>query len=241
METTVEVLTGRLGSLVDLLRTGEAEQATLGDVASVTEIVIRVLSRYLTSIDSTIYRECDALSKYIVEARREIATIQPKDLRSTRLPRAGKELDAIVRATEEATGDIMGAAEEMMAASGTTELPQYQVLVEDACIRIFEACAFQDITGQRVAKVVQTLDHIEARLEGLQSAWGGGEDADVAPASDAEADASLMSGPALEGEGMDQDSIDAILSGESEAPPETAPSDGADKSNIQNKIDSLFG
>src|SRR5258708_4915963 len=40
----------------------------------------------------------------------------------------------------------------------------YKALVDEKMMVIFEACSFQDITGQRVSKVVETLQHIEQRV-----------------------------------------------------------------------------
>ena len=59
-----------------------------------------------------------------------------------------------------------------MSADATSE--NYVESINDACMRIFEACSFQDITGQRITKVVSTLTYIEERLHGLQDAWGTG-------------------------------------------------------------------
>jgi len=64
----------------------------------------------------------------------------------------------------------MDAAEEIMSAD-SSDSGAYQTAVNDACMRIFEACSFQDITGQRISKVVRTLTYIEDRLNKLQQAW----------------------------------------------------------------------
>lgn len=149
----------------------------------------------------TLLREVRALSDFISKARGEIAAIRPTDLKVTKLPRAGKELEAIVRSTEEATGTIMDAAEAIMA-GGTAEV------IAEHCTRIIEACAFQDLTGQRITKVVNTLTTIEERLASLDTAWGGVRDAKV---EEPEGDERLLNGPALDGEGHNQASIDALF------------------------------
>ncbi len=90
-----------------------------------------------------------------------------------------------------------------MSADATSE--NYVESINDACMRIFEACSFQDITGQRITKVVSTLTYIEERLHGLQDAWGPGiEDADgevgdPGQDDDARPDKGLLNGPALDG------------------------------------------
>jgi chemotaxis protein CheZ len=179
-------------------------------VAAVTEILVASLHRYTRSIDTVLYRECQSLVDHISRARTEIAEIRPNDITERRIPRAGQELAAIIQATEEATGTIMGAAEEMMSADAA-DAAILKGVVDAACMRIFEACAFQDITGQRIAKVVNTLTFIEDRLNALRSG-------SFAPMSDAEEGAveapdekSLLNGPALAGEGIDQGAVDALM------------------------------
>ena len=136
-------------------------------------------------------------------------TLRPNELKGERIPEAGRELEAIVQATEAATGTIMDAAEEIMGADTAT--PGGSQAVNDACMRIFEACSFQDITGQRISKVVSTFTFIEERLGLLEHTWGP-EIADAAAAPEPEdEDSALMNGPALQGEGNDQDAVDNLF------------------------------
>ena len=214
-------LTRQVGALVDHLRVDPARTISLADVAAVTEILIASLHRYTRSIETALYRECQALSDHIVRARTEIAEIRPKDITERRIPRAGQELAAIVQATEEATSTIMGAAEEMMSADAG-DAAILKGIVDGACMRIFEACAFQDITGQRIAKVVNTLDFIEGRLNSLRTgAFAAGGEAEEAPA-EAGDDRRLLNGPALAGEGIDQGAVDALMGGSAKAAPTTS-------------------
>ena len=182
-----------------------------------------------------LYRDCQDLAKYIALARREIAEMRPEEMKQVKLPRAGLELEAIVQATEEATGNIMTAAEEIMAADNS-QPETYKAAVDAACMRIFEACSFQDITGQRITKVVHTLTYIEERLNKLQMAWGP-DLADAAPPPDngPKGDAALLHGPALAGEGVNQAQVDAMLN---EAPKPAKPN-GSGKQN-QADIDAMF-
>ena len=205
----------QIEALVDRLRAEPDATRSLSDVASVTEVLIGTMQAFFRSIDTSIYRECRALSEYITNARSEIAALQPGNLETDRIPRAGMELDAIVQQTEEATNTIMAAAEEIMGAD-TDDAEAYQALVQDAIMRIFEACSFQDITGQRISKVVQTLSHIETRVGELRDLMGVTEDDIAAARGDepADPDKELLRGPALQGEGIDQSEVDALMGGE---------------------------
>lgn len=220
-----EQLPKQIELLVDSLRKQDTAQLSLTDVASVTEVLIGTMSVFFKSIDTSIYRECRSLSDYISNARKEIASLQPGDLESARIPRAGLELDAIVQQTEEATNTIMEAAEEIMGLD-PDDTENYVATSQDAVMRIFEACSFQDITGQRISKVVETLSHIEQRVMELRDLLGV-TDKDIEEAKEAAGpvseDKALLSGPALEGEGIDQSEVDALMGGEGSPAPAPEP------------------
>ncbi len=46
--------------------------------------------------------------------------------------------------------------------------------LQDATTRIYEACSFQDITGQRITKVVATLKTIERKVAHIIGTFGTG-------------------------------------------------------------------
>jgi chemotaxis protein CheZ len=79
-------------------------------------------------------------------------------------------------------------------------------------MKIFEACSFQDITGQRISKVVGTLREIEGAVDKLLNLFGPG-DADPLPEMEdtRSEDEQLLNGPQLDGQGVSQDDIDKLL------------------------------
>ena len=140
-------------------------------------------------------------------------------LRERRLHQLGRradELDAIVGATERATNDILDAAEKLENLAGELPPEVGQGLTE-ATTMIYEACNFQDITGQRITKVVKALKHIEEKVEALVDAFGDefrGSKAPAAPDDKAGAsvtDEDLLNGPQLPQKAHDQASIDALF------------------------------
>jgi chemotaxis protein CheZ len=84
------------------------------------------------------------------------------------MTRIAYELAEVVSGTERATQKILAAAEEVdlaaknlsAALTGTYELGLVQD-IQDLVIRIFEACNFQDLAGQRVSKVLSILNFVE--------------------------------------------------------------------------------
>ncbi len=228
-------VTASIELLVDHLRVNRDRDVTLGDIAGVTEVLLTTMQRYFASIDTTLYSEFRTLADRIGQVREEIAELSSEEVKEDKIPRAGKELEAIVQATEEATGTIMDAAEEIMAAD-PSDLGAFQQTATDACMRIFEACSFQDITGQRITKVVDTLTFIEERLNGLEQAWGQNDSSPASKngaASDGKTDLHdvdkdtekrvLLKGPALDGEGINQDDVDSLLNGDAFDAPSAAP------------------
>jgi chemotaxis protein CheZ len=156
-------------------------------------------------------QEVGKLAQAIEDTKREIAALRRREAPADRLVRATNELDAVVQATETATVLILSAAEEIndivgAMSRGSSDPGEIASLaaVREHIVRIFEACNFQDITGQRISKVVATVKFIEQRVERLIEILGGAEAffRVEAPeeAAAANPDAHLLHGPALDGD-----------------------------------------
>lgn len=184
-----------------------------GEVAAVLEAVLASLSGDMSVNDLTLYRELEQIARYIQSAKREIAEIQPRDISEQHIPMATDELDAVVTATAEATGTILDAAETMEKLAPAMP-PEMRDRVAASVTRIYEASNFQDITGQRITKVVKTLKYIETKIDALLTAFGDGNDewsaSAPAPLSPHD-DRRLMNGPQLPANANNQDDIDALL------------------------------
>ncbi|MBI2242223.1 MAG: protein phosphatase CheZ, partial [Magnetospirillum gryphiswaldense] len=170
---------------------------------------------------SMLKTELRALAVCIEQTKQEIAALRPKDSEEDRILAVTFELDAIVEATEGATQSILEAAEKIE--SLTSEIASHgddayvKRLAEDineSVITMFEACNFQDITGQRITKVVKTLKYIESRVNAMIDIWGPDNIAEIVPkqADDhRDDDSKLLNGPALENQGISQDEIDKLF------------------------------
>ncbi len=192
------------------LKGADLKDPRLGEVLSLASQLSEAMQMFFSSIDRTLYDEMRYISSYIQRTRVEISNLRPNDLSEDRIPRAGAELHAVVQHTAEATNLIMAVAEDVMAAD-TSDPAAYQAFVSDKMMEIFEACTFQDITGQRIQKVVDTLTHIEQRLERFASVMGV-EDAELEETlEDIRKRENLLNGPALNGPEVAQDDIDALF------------------------------
>jgi chemotaxis protein CheZ len=139
--------------------------------------------------------------------------------------RVAGELDAVVGATEQATTTILAAVEEIETQANMMRSAGVQTgnndcigAILDRVVVMYEACNFQDLTGQRISKIVGVLKFVEERLDRMIDVWGGLDafkdmvEQQSAPA-DADDDAALLNGPRLAGDDghVDQSDIDALF------------------------------
>ena len=167
--------------------------------------------------------ETDNIHRAITRTMQELASLHFGGFGVEGQGRASRELDAVVDSTERATQQILEAAESIDEAANTLSASlkheQEQALtsdIRDQVVRIFEACNFQDLSGQRIAKVLATLTFVEDRVARMLEIWGGRDVIDAyAPATPAEREAKskLVSGPKLNGDSghVSQQEIDAMF------------------------------
>lgn len=165
--------------------------------------------------------EIAQMVRIITQAKEEIASIKHPMSDDDRMLSAANELDAIVLATETSTNDVLSAAEaiENLVRTISGRFPDDEDVaaateqVADQIIKIFEACSFQDITGQRTTKVIKTIKFIEERILSMIDIWGIDAFAELpVPQTDAPSgDKALMNGPQLSGMGISQSDINALF------------------------------
>lgn len=157
------------------------------------------------------------------------------------LPEASDQLGSIIEATEEATIKIMDTLEDMQHSYENIDNVLRQVLAfkrigqgrkqllegassslgrcQDQVVNIFEALSFQDLTGQRIKRVITLVQAIERKVKNVLEALGHkvpktspSAPAPLTPDSLVPADDHIdLKGPQRLGDGMDQSAIDALL------------------------------
>jgi len=200
----------KIRTAMEQLRSQGVRERPLVEVLSLSHQMADAMQAFFGSLDKSIIGEFKYLADFIQKARDEIAGLQANDIRTTRIPGASVELDAVVRDTEKATESIMAEAEKLMATE-PTDLAAYKAEVDAAMMRIFEHCSFQDLTGQRVNKVISTLRHIEERVTKFASALGVTDAAKEETVDEARKRELLLNGPAMNGPATTQDDIDALF------------------------------
>lgn len=203
-----QVLSGRLTSIRATYPTARPQM-----IAEVVRAVIDAIGADLGAPEQELLRELEDLGSVITSAREEIAALKGGDASDPDMGGASNELDAVVAHTADATNAILEACEMLDDTAARKEGPDATV-VQAATMRIYEACSFQDITGQRITKVVNTLKVVDARVTRIVETFGRSHWDLTATGSgkvEARPDAHLLNGPQLPASAMAQADIDALL------------------------------
>ncbi|MDP2410747.1 MAG: protein phosphatase CheZ [Pseudolabrys sp.] len=135
-----------------------------------------------------------------------------------RLARACGELGAAVESMEKGAETILMSAESIddsARALATTLTADYErglaQDIQDHTVRIFEACNFQDLAGQRIGKVIATLNEVEDLLVQMLARCDGAPVSSIAEAP--ARGGGLLNGPKLDGDSghASQRDIDAMF------------------------------
>lgn len=183
------------------------------------EKVVEIISSVIRKVEEAedvsreaIYNQLKSLHQLIEETRRDIGQARMADIGGKHIPLATDELDAVVAATEVATGTIMDSCDALMAQAGSLA-PEANTAIVGEVTKILEACSFQDITGQRITKVVRSLKTIDEKVNSLLQILE--EKIPGLPHTEEidtrTGDARLMNGPQLPDKAVSQEDIDKLL------------------------------
>lgn len=145
-----------------------------------------------------------AIGDAIEATRLDIAALGGNDIRY-HVPEVTNELDAIVLDSAEAADAILDTCERLD--SDAAKMPdECKTPIQQATTRIFEACSFQDIIGQRAAKMDQVLRLIDCKVAHILIAFSEFPASPYIPLK-----REYLEGPKRDGTGMKQDAVDALL------------------------------
>jgi len=174
-----------------------------------SDATIQILKRELALVHDAIARNKRELSALIGDGKH-----RP-------MARAGGELGAAVEGMEKATDRILKSGEAIddkaKAFAATLKNDYERGLaqdIQDHVIEIYEACNFQDLSGQRIGKVIDTLNGIEERVAAALARYNAFARPGVSPAApEAPTSNGLINGPRLDGDGghASQRDIDAMF------------------------------
>lgn len=149
-----------------------------------TETLLQAIDRLSRSLNTRpVLIGSDALHRHILEmarailrAEKEIRAMHARDSRGIQFAAASETLDTVVETTEKATSAILSAAERVQEQAWTLrELGMSPAVCDEldrSATEIYTACGFQDLTAQRIAKAVETLKFLDARIRSLVESAG---------------------------------------------------------------------
>lgn len=189
------------------------DDSLLGPQAGRIEAALRAAlgsrSSDLSAVEAALLIELKELGRTVARTKQEIARLRVDEITDRHIPRANDELDAIVQHTAQAANDILDCCEALEVIAPRLGPDEAQTLL-GVTTRIYEACSFQDITGQRIAKVVAALKAIEARVASISGLYKKGREAPP-PAAPVTEEGRLVEGPQLPGVGITQADVDRLL------------------------------
>jgi chemotaxis protein CheZ len=196
------------------------------------EINIDLLEAYRREIAEVMQlkTELESIRTAIDETKVEIATLHVGRPAQVGIGQITGEIGAIVQQTELAANTILNSAERI-----ENQMSAIIAYIDDRSIaerhvsdvmmevsQLYEACNFQDLTGQRLSRVIDTFSFIEQRIDKMLHIWGGLSAIDHLLKSEADAkreaelaigDQALANGPQLTGTAghVGQLEIDALF------------------------------
>jgi chemotaxis protein CheZ len=210
------------GRIAEILSTVQDLRRSLGPAQAMAGEAVEAHRKELAEV----YRlkaELEAMQDAIASTRRELATLHRSEFQGKGMRRVAGELDAVVEATEAATTTILAAAEDIetqasMLRSAGVAIGNNDCVgaILERTVTLYEACNFQDLTGQRITKIVGVLKFVEERLDKVIAVWGGLEAFKELAAAEGgwgAAHVALLNGPKLDEDPghVDQNEIDALF------------------------------
>ncbi|MGL4240712.1 MAG: protein phosphatase CheZ [Beijerinckiaceae bacterium] len=208
----------RLDDLAGMIQPGQAM------VANIAEAYRREVEEVLKLRD-----EMESIQQAIRETKRHVVSFHAASSQNVAVNHAAGELGAVVMDTEGATNNILAAAERIEMLAGVIQSEKTKDSMKERAgeiasivMSIYEACNFQDLTGQRITRVCETLSFVEERVNRMTDIWGGLDSLSQIMAQEMETIASerealgthaLAAGPAMVGADghVGQDDIDALF------------------------------
>ncbi len=147
-----------------------------------TDIPSKILDDFRADMAEAakIKAELTTIQQAIDRTKIEIAALNMAGEETPDIARMSDELGAIVSGTEQATETILSAVEQIdenandLAASVRTNAQRDLAAdIQEQVVKVFEACNFQDLTGQRISKVIKAFGFIEKRVDQMMEIWGG--------------------------------------------------------------------
>ncbi|MEH6724519.1 MAG: hypothetical protein V7703_00080 [Hyphomicrobiales bacterium] len=181
-----EMLLAAISRLEDSISRDPIQSST--DIAPETDATRVPLNDSDTDTIEELHLQVAELSAAIQLTRQEIKELGAQQAHDGGFAPDADEIDDIFEHTEQAVSDILRAAEAMQASSWAAREDGTDTDICDrldkCAIEIYTACTFQELTGQRIAKLISLMSFTEGRVQTMLQRW---QEGNVSKVSQAEA------------------------------------------------------
>jgi chemotaxis protein CheZ len=167
--------------------------------------------------DSALQQEIVRMVKDIEDAKAEILALsENKAANQQAMSDASLHLDTVIKSTEDATNNIMDAVDAIKAIIEGMG-GEKEEKIQEACTKIFEACNFQDLTSQRIKKVIKLITTVEEHVQNLLKLFNVPTSVATPQAANTSEivlpkdDRELLNGPQLPQDAISQNDVDDLF------------------------------
>lgn len=180
------------------------------DIDTIINQFVSIFEKHASENDEHIFQELKRIGATITDTKKDIAA----NLDGAAVSEATEELDMVVIQTEQATDKILDATEEINKIIINLQDNKLKESLQNQVNNIVESCNFQDLTGQRIKKVMRTLKDIEVSvgelIDSFVKCYNYDSDKKI---KDKRPDADLLNGPQALDSTPTQEDIDKLFNG----------------------------
>ena len=181
------------------------------DTNNIDEIIkqfLELIGSHLTSAkEQEVYHQIEMIQAKFISLKRDISNISLEILDDNFIPDITMDLRSVILQTEKSVTNILDVADEISALCSKVQDFSIRNELMIKSTRILELCNFQDLTGQRIQKIVHHLTEIESVIYKMLHA--------LRPESNlrsvSSSTTSLLNGPQKEENSPSQSDIDDLF------------------------------
>ncbi len=147
------------------LQNENAGKIDMNNVDDVIRQFLEIISTHITTTQQhEIYHQIEMISAQIISLKKDVSNISEEVLDENFIPQVTMELRSIINQTERSVTNILDLSDEVTRLCD--EIPDLKLREElmVKAVRILENCNFQDLTGQRIKKIIDRLTEIESTI-----------------------------------------------------------------------------
>ena len=201
---------------IQALREKTGGKIDVKDIDSIIEKFMEMIKGHVTTnSDVSLYHEISKIKENLKKLRDEMDNLNPYKIYKKGIPGATAELTEITKNTETATNIILDSTEKIQNIAMALENKESSQQICDLAMKIFEACNFQDLTSQRITKVLRVLDEFDHLLNSIINNFSFDKKEDGSAGSDGLIDRVkdniTLHGPQLQNNAPTQSTIDELF------------------------------